>query len=316
LVIIVFSLSGSRVIFSGPTCGALLFKAARLGSFPKLADDESSFYRQKSVFEERLPRSNSFKDLNKSSKAKIQKKYHFHSHQDLSLIEKKDPSLAALNSNAPHVGPEKMTRLPEREKTMMTNFNLPALNDVGNVSNLLLKVTFVLVLLLLALTFLAISSLYLLLATLSEGADRISGKETEVTAPSLISSLPVSFPTSLRAGKLKLVIIVFSLNLKTEMTELGGDKETYKNTRPPIIQTGEGCLYKEMSKEFSKSKQEGLNGVKTINLDQFAVDAYKLNPNRRFTFAQLQNVQHNRILDEINEDAMRRRADKEHWLRM
>ena len=41
--------------------------------FPKLADDESSFYRQKSVFEERLPRSNSFKDLNKVAKQRFRK---------------------------------------------------------------------------------------------------------------------------------------------------------------------------------------------------------------------------------------------------
>lgn len=353
--------------------------------FPKLADDESSFYRQKSVFEERLPRSNSFKDLNKSSKAKIQKKYHFHSHQDLSLIEKKDPSLAALNSNAPHVGPEEMTRLPEREKTMMTNFNLPALNDVGNETgkeevNDGAVTSVSLPLIRSAPSDNVAKSKYSedrarkvkansnrtrtnvtfnskldkwfseMPSDVTDKADRaimediirerMATYQHDIRSNEKISKLkrhhthlkslsqiqhqylelraeitPKPNRSDLNLGHYKLKQ-KSSLNLKTEMTELGGDKETYKNTRPPIIQTGEGCLYKEMSKEFSKSKQEGLNGVKTINLDQFAVDAYKLNPNRRFTFAQLQNVQHNRILDEFNEDAMRRRADKEHWLRM
>ena len=353
--------------------------------FPKLADDESSFYRQKSVFEERLPRSNSFKDLNKSSKAKIQKKYHFHSHQDLSLIEKKDPSLAALNSNAPHVGPEEMTRLPEREKTMMTNFNLPALNDVGNETgkeeiNDGAVTSVSLPLIRSAPSDNVAKSKYSedrarkvkansnrtrtnvtfnskldkwfseMPSDVTDKADRaimediirerMAVYQHDIRSNEKISKLkrhhthlkslsqiqhqylelraettPKPNRSDLNLGHYKLKQ-KSSLNLKTEMTELGGDKETYKNTRPPIIQTGEGCLYNEMSKEFSKSKQQGLNGVKTINLDQFAVDAYKLNPNRRFTFAHLQNVQHNRILDEINEDTMRRRADKEHWLRM
>ena len=353
--------------------------------FPKLADDESSFYRQKSVFEERLPRSNSFKDLNKSSKAKIQKKYHFHSHQDLSLIEKKDPSLAALNSNAPHVGPEEMTRLPEREKTMMTNFNLPALNDVGNETgkeeiNDGAVTSVSLPLIRSAPSDNVAKSKYSedrarnvkansnrtrtnvtfnskldkwfseMPSDVTDKADRaimediirerMAAYQHDIRSNEKISKLkrhhthlkslsqiqhqylelraettPKPNRSDLNLGHYKLKQ-KSSLNLKTEMTELGGDKETYKKTRPPIIQTGEGCLYNEMSKEFSKSKQQGLNGVKTINLDQFAVDAYKLNPNRRFTFAQLQNVQNNRILDEINEDSMRRRADKEHWLRM
>lgn len=351
--------------------------------FPKLADDESSFYRQKSLYDEPLPRSNSFKDLNKSSKAKIQKKYHFHSHQDLSLIEKKDPSLAALNSNAPHFGPEEMARLPEKEKTMMTNFNLPALNDIGNETGKEEGNDG------------AVTSVSLPLIRSAPSDNAAKGKHSEdrvrkVKANSNRTRTNVTFNSKLdkwfsempsdvtdKADRAIMEDLIrerltayhqdirsnekiskirrhhthlkslsqiqhqylelraettkpsrsdlnlghyklkqkSSLNLKTEMTDRGGDKEIFKNSRP-IIQTGEGCLYNEMSKEFSKSKQESLNGVKTINLDQFAVDAYKLNPNRRFTFAQLQNVQHNRMLDEINEDTMRRRADKEHWLRM
>lgn len=353
--------------------------------FPKVADD-LSFSGQKSNCEERLQRSSSFKDLNKSSNAKMQKKYHFHSHVDLSLMEKKDPSLAALNSNAPYFGPEDMARLPEREKTMMTNFNLPSLNEVGNetgnvnvneagnepVSFPVIKhtdpnkgaksepkvkrtkslgprsksnVTFSN----------KIDKWFSEMPSdVTDKADRaimadmirerMTAYQNNYRSDEMISKmkrrhtnlkslnqiqhqyLELRADTAPKPRRNDLTLSHYkmkqksSLSLKTDMNDLEKCENPFdltdKTQNVKHSDENGNDENKTARRDITKSKSQGLNGLKRINLDQFAVDAYNLNPNHRFTFAQLQNVHNNRFIEEIDEETLRRKADKEHWLRM
>ncbi|CAC5368181.1 unnamed protein product [Mytilus coruscus] len=353
--------------------------------FPKIADDVS-FSGQKSNYEERLQRSSSFKDLNKSSNAKMQKKYHFHSHVDLSLMEKKDPSLAALNSNAPYFGPEDMARLPEREKTMMTNFNLPSLNEVGNETGIAdvnepgnkavslpviqsndpnkrtqseQKVKRTKSLGPRSKTNVTFSNkidkwFSEMPSDVTDKADRaimadmirerMTAYQNNYRSDEMISKmkrrhtnlkslnqiqhqyLELRADTAPKPRRNDLTLSHYkmkqksSLNLKTDMNDLEKCENPFdlsdktQNVQNPDENANDEN--KSARRDIAKSKSHGTNGLKRINLDQFAVDAYNLNPNHRFTFAQLQNVHNNRFIEEIDEESLRRKADKEHWLRM
>lgn len=351
---------------------------------PKLVDD-ISFTRQKTIYDDKLSRSNSFKDISKTSNAKMAKKYHFHSQQDLTLSEKKDPSYVALNSNAPYITPEDMAKFPEKERTMMTNFNLPSLNENGinngkeedndgtndpvsfpviqssatekdankgqkvktskslegrtrsNVtfSNKIDKwfaempsdVTDK------ADRAVMVDMIREHMATYQNGNrldERLSKMKRRNTNLKSLNSIQHQFlelraetaPKPKREGS---NINSFKQKQKTSLSFKSDLNENDRNHRLMVYDTEKKyeeqfLIEQDENKptigQLARSNTQNFNGLKKINLDKFAYDAYTLNPNQRFNFAQPDNVQHSRFMEEIHADTLRRKSDREHWFKM
>lgn len=342
---------------------------------PKLVDD-ISLTRQRSVYDETLSRSNSFKDLTKTSNAKMAKKYHFHSQQDLTLAEKKDPSFVALNSNAPYITPEDMAKFPEREKTMMTNFNLPTLNESRvfegkeeandeSTNPVLFPVIPP-----------AASEKDVNKGQMIRTAKSLEGRRSNVTFSNKIDKWFAEMPSEVtdRADRAVMVDMIRermtkyqngsrlderlskikrrNSNLKSlnsiqhqflelradtapkpkredtnlnsfkmkQKTSLSFKSDDHERLNKAMTYEDQSLLEQDENRptigQLARSNTQNFNGLKKINLDKFAYDAYTLNPNHRFNFAQPDDLQHSKLFDDIHADSLRRKADKEQWIKM